>query len=161
MLPACVVIVAGALFIFSLVLWTRGYRELSQSGEGTGLAFFAILAAFLVGVASVMFAFPNWRQELLVFGVFVFLVAIGAFQIGIATQGLVVGYIRETGEEEKRISARYFEAYDMFVMPTGQAVFRNEEPVTFWVNVMLRAGGGLGAVLFPVLMVIYKSIVSG
>jgi hypothetical protein len=160
MLAPCVIIVAVALFIFSLVLWTRGYRELSQNGEGTGLAFFAILAAFVVGVAGVMFSFPHWQQNLLVFGVFVFLVAIGAFQIGIATHGLVVGYIRETGEEERRISGRYFEAYDLFVMPTGREVDRNDEPVTFWVNVMLRAGGGLGAVLFPVLMVIYRSIAS-
>jgi hypothetical protein len=159
-LAPCVIIVAVALFIFSLVIWTRGYRELSQSGEGTGLAFFAILAAFAVGVAGVMFAFPHWQQNLLVFGVFVFLVAVGAFQIGIVTHGLVVGYIRETGEEERRISERYFEAYDVFVMPTGREVDRNDEPVTFWVNVMLRAGGGLGAVLFPVLMVIYRSIAS-
>ena len=160
MLAACVIIVAVALFIFSLVLWTRGYRELSQTGEGTGLAFFVILAAFVVGVAGVMFAFPHWRQELHVFGVFVFLVGVGAFQMGIAAHGLAVGYIRETGEEERRISGRYFEAYDMFVMPTGREVVRSDEPVSFWLNVMLRAGGGLGAVLFPVLMVIYKSIAS-
>jgi hypothetical protein len=160
MLAPCVVIVAVALFIFSLVLWTRGYRELSQNGEGTGLAFFAILAAFVVGVAGAMFAFPHWRENLLEFGVFVFLIAVGAFQIGIATHGLIVGYIRETGEEERRISGRYFEAYDVFVMPTGREVDRNDEPVTFWVNVMLRAGGGLGAVFLPVLMVIYRSIAS-
>ena len=43
---------------------------------------------------------------------------------------------------------------------TVREVNSNDEPVSFWVNVMLRAGDGLGAVLFPVLMVIYKSIAS-
>jgi hypothetical protein len=156
MFSFCAIVVVSLLFAFGLVLWQRGYRELNGDDDGTGIAWTAAMAAFCVGLVGLLFEWRNWQQEPLLFCFFLFQLAVGAFQLGLACQGLVNGYIRAEGDEGRGIAPTSL--YTLLIMPTGETISKDDRPARFWFELFGRAGLGLFLILFPALAPIYRSL---
>jgi hypothetical protein len=144
------------VFIFCLVLWRRGYRQINEDDEGTGFACVVAILAFAIGLGALLvvwFRSPNLRRDpLIVMTFFIFTIALGAFQCALAGQGLANGYIRTPGEEARGIAPTSL--YTLLLMPTGDAVSKDDSPARFWLEIFFRAGIGLVFVLFlPILFV--------
>ena len=152
----CTIVVATLLLAFGLVLWQRGYRELNGDDEGTGIAWMSTIAAFFVGLIGLLFEWRHWQQEPLLFCFFLFQIAVGAFQLGLVFQGLANRYIRTEGEEGRGIAATSL--YLLLIMPSGEAIAKDDRPARYWFEILSRAGLGLALILFPTLAPIYRSI---
>jgi hypothetical protein len=153
MLLSCAVLVMALLFSAGLILWRRGYRLMNGDDEGTGVGQALALVGFCAGGVVLLFEWHHWKQLPLLFFFFLFAIAVGAFQLGLMSQGLANGYIRATGDEGDGVAATSL--YTLLIMPSGEAISRNDRPVRFWLEIILRAAVGVGMVLFPTLARIY------
>jgi hypothetical protein len=130
-------------------LCLHGYRQMS----GAGL--FAAALLFLAGGAAV---WSRWHarahgQPLVIAEFFMFLVAVGSFQFGLAAQGLVSGGIRTT--ELDGIAPTSL--YTLLLAPTGELIYRSERPGRFMSEVVSRALIGLGfAFALPLLALAWR-----
>jgi len=155
MFSLCAIVIVSLLLAFGIVLWQRGYRNLNGDDEGTGIAWMSAMAAYGVALIGLLFEWHYWRQEPLLFCVFLFELAVGAFQLGLACQGLANGYIRAEGDEGRGIAATSL--YTLLIMPTGETIARDDRPARFWFEILSRTGLGLALILFPTLAPIYRS----
>jgi hypothetical protein len=149
MLWPCAVLVVALLFSASLGLWRRGYRLMNGDDEGTGVGYASALMGFCTGGLVLLFEWHHWKQLPLLFCFFLFAIAVGAFQLGLMSQGLANGYLRVTGDEGRGIAATSL--YTLLIMPTGDTISRNDRPARFWLEIIARAALGLSMILFPTL----------
>jgi hypothetical protein len=156
MFSLCAAVIATLLLAFALVLWQRGYRELNGDDEGTNIARMSTIVAFCVGVVGLLFEWHNWQKEPLLFCLFLFQLAVGAFQLGLVGQALANDYIRAEGEEGRGIAATSL--YTLLIMPNGEAISKDDRPARFWFEILGRAGFGLMLLLFPTLAPIYRHV---
>lgn len=155
MLRSCAVLVVALLFWAGLRLWRSGYRRLNGDDEGAGLGQALALIGFCAGGIVLLFEWHHWKPLPLLFFFFLFAIAVGAFQLGLMSQGLANGYIRATGDEGNGIAATSL--YTLLIMPTGNAISRNDRPARFWWEIIVRAALGLSLVLFPTFARIFGS----
>ena len=154
MLQPCEVLVVALLFWACLRLWRRGYRLMNGDDEGTGVGQALALIGFCAGGLVLLFEWHHWKQLPLLFFFFLFAIAVGAFQLGLMSQGFANGYMRATGDEGNRIAATSL--YTLLIMPTGDGtISRNDRPTRFWLEIIVRAALGLSLILFPTLARIY------
>jgi len=92
----------------------------------------------------------------MLFCIFIFELAVGALQLGVACQGLANGYIRGEGDEGRGIAATSL--YTLLIMPSGKTITRDDRPARFRFELLIRAGLGLALVLFPTLAPVYRSV---
>lgn len=149
MLQPCLVLVVALLFSAGLGLWRRGYRLRNGDEKGTGFGQASALIAFCTGGLVLLLEWHHWKQLPLLFCFFLFAIVVGAFQLGLMSQGLTNGYIRATGDEGNEIAATSL--YTLLIMPTGDSISRNDRPARFWLEIIVRAALGLSLVLFPAL----------
>jgi hypothetical protein len=143
-------LVALLLLFFGLVLWRRGYHAQNGDDEGTGVAHISAMIGFCVGLLVLL---PGWRrlsQEPALLGLLLLFIAIGAFQVGLAAQGLSNRYVRAEGEESRGIAASSL--YTLLLMPSGEVVSRDEQPWRFWLWTVGRAVMGISLILFQPLI---------
>jgi hypothetical protein len=153
MLLPCAVLVVALLFWAGLSLWRRGYRLMNGDDEGTGVGQALALIGFCAGGLVLLSEWHHWKQLPLLFFFFLFAIAVGAFQLGLMSQGLANGYIRATGDEGNGIAATSL--YTLMIMPTGDTISRNDRPARFWLEIVVRAALGLSMILFPTIARIY------
>jgi hypothetical protein len=156
MFSFCAISVVVLLFSFGLVLWQRGYRELNGDDEGIRMAWISAIVAFCGGLFAFLFEWRNWQQVSLLFCFFLFVLAVGAFQLGLVGQALANGYIRAEGDEGRGIAATSL--FTLLIMPTGETISNKDRPARFWFEILGRAILGLSLILFPTLAPIYRSL---
>jgi hypothetical protein len=154
--PLVVTLFLSMVFVFGLVLWRRGYRQINEDDEGTGVVLAVGIVVFAIGLGALLVVSsrsPNLRRDpLIIMTFFIFMIAVGAFQCALAGQGLANGYIRSPGEEARGIAPTSL--YTLLLMPTGDAVSKDDSPARFWLEIFFRVGIGLVLVLFlPILFV--------
>ena len=152
----CTVLLASLLFWCALTLWRQGYSKINGDDEGTGAAWVSAKLAFFIGLLGLLFEWHHWKQLQLLFCFFLLWIALGAFQLGLAGQGIANGYIRAEGEEARGVAPTSL--YTLLFMPSGEAISKDDRPARFWYEVVCRVAIGSTLILFPTLAAMYRSV---
>jgi hypothetical protein len=115
----------------------------------------ATAVAFAAGLIALMGEWHHWQQLTILFCFFVFMIAVGSFQVGLAVQALSNGFVRLPGDEVGRIAPTSL--YRLLLAPGGDEVGRGDRPLRFWFEVLCRLALGAGLVFFPSFCRIYGS----
>ncbi|HEX4049670.1 MAG TPA: hypothetical protein VHY19_02170 [Steroidobacteraceae bacterium] len=106
------------------------------------------VAAFGVGALGIAFQWNYWhRAPVLPSMLVLYFMAFGAFQIGLVSEALAQGYIRESGGWTAQL---------LPIRPTGGIFRRDEAPALFWYELLVRVVLGLGSILVPVWVPFYR-----
>jgi hypothetical protein len=137
------------LAALALALWFHGYRRTGSVG---------VLAAALFFCAAGLAIWSRWHarqhgQPLVVAEFFLFLAAVGSLQFGIGAQGMADGYIRPTVLDGIAPDS----LYNLLIAPTGEPIYRSEQPVGFLWEVAFRViVGSVLAFFLPILAGIWR-----
>jgi hypothetical protein len=156
---ALAVVAIVVLFGAGLILWARGPRLLGGQEEGTAAAWIAIVVGYCIGATGLLSLFPLqfWAQQWWGLCALLFAISMGALQLGVGAMALANGYIREEGAEAEGDSP-WKRRWLMLVFPTGDEVYRDQEPGSFWLSVMTCSAIGTALVLIPFLLPLFDAV---
>ena len=127
--------------------------------EGAAAAWIAIVVGYCIGATGVLFLFPLefWERKWWALCAFLFIVATGALQLGIGAMALANGYVREPGAESQGDSP-WKRRWLLRVFPTGDEVYRDQDPGAFWLSVILSGGTGTALVRAAILIPLFDTV---
>jgi hypothetical protein len=131
-----------AILVLAFLLFRNGLRHVSFVG------LLAAVLSFLVGalVLAVQWHTRAHHQPFVLAEFFLLMSAIGAFQIGVAVQGLVEGEICAVADAASGIAPTSL--YLLLLAPDADPISRSDQPLRFMFEIFSRLSLGLLLVFF-------------